>query len=158
NGNSGSDPYHGSFAADLDATTGRGNFVNIGFPNDPNGYCTGAGTTPSCGFAYYIVNQQEMILIASNPLSKPANMALLTLYRQPAGGHWSLSSLSGPSIIELTGATSSNTSDVSAGVFRADGSGNATFNTDENIGGTTSRKSASGTYAIDGTGQKTGKA
>ena len=157
NGSSGSNPYHGSFAADLDPTTGRGNFVNIGFPNDPNGYCTGAGTTPSCGFAYYIVNQQEMILISSNPLSKPANMALWSLVRQPAGAHWSWSSLTNLSVMELTGATAANAADVSAGLFNADGAGHATFNSDENRAGTTSRSSSNGTYAIDTTGQKTGK-
>ncbi len=157
NGVSGSNPYHGSFAADLDPTTGRGNFVNIGFPNDPNGYCTGAGTTPSCGFAYYIVNRQEMILISSNPLSKPANMALWTLFRQPSAAHWGLTSLNGVSAVELTGATSANAADVSAGLFSANGAGTTTMNSDENSGGTTSRRSSNGTYSIDATGQKTGK-
>ncbi len=156
NGSSGSDPFNGSFAADLDPATGRGNFANIGFPHDPNGYCLGMGTTPTCGFAYYIVNQQEMILISSNPLSKPANMALWTLFRQTPGAQWSLSSLTGVSAVELIGATSANAPDISAGLLTADGSGNATFGSDENSGGTTTRRSSNGTYSINATGQKTG--
>jgi hypothetical protein len=114
------------------------------------------GTTPACGFAYYIVNQQEMILISSNPLSKPATMALWTLFRQPPGAQWSLSSLTSVSAVELTGATSGNTPDISAGLFTADGSGNATFGSDENSGGATTRRSSNGTYSINATGQKTG--
>ena len=157
NGSSGSDPFHGSFSADVDPATGRGSFVNIGFPNDPNGDCTGTGTTPTCGYAYYIVNQQEMILISSDPVTKPANMAVWSLFRQPSSAQWSVASLSGVSAVELTGATSAGAADVSAGLFIADGSGNAALNSDENNGGVTSRQSSSGTYSVDTTGQKTGK-
>ena len=156
NGATGSNSFKGSFAADLDSSTGRGNFANIAFHEDPDGYCKGDGITPACGYAYYIVNQQEMILISSNPLSQPANMALWTLYRQPPGAHWGLSSLNGISAVELTGATLTNSPDISAGLFAADGTGNATFNSDENNGGTTSRRSSNGTYSIDATGQNTG--
>src|SRR5262249_42640268 len=39
NGTPAANPINGTFSADLDANTGRGNFVNLRFPSDPNGFC-----------------------------------------------------------------------------------------------------------------------
>ena len=152
-----SNPFRGTFSADLDANTGRGNFVNLGFPNDPNGVCTG-GTTPTCGYAYYVVNQQEMILISGDAMSKPGIPAIWTLRRQPPIALWTTSVLTGTSVEELTGARSSNAADVSTGLFAADGAGHATLASDENNAGTMTRQSSNGTYSFDSVGQKTGKA
>ncbi len=157
NGSAASDPFGGTFAADLDSNTGRGNFVNIKFPNDPNGYCLGGLSHPTCGYAYYIVNKQEMILLSGDPLSKPANLTLWSAFRQRSTGTgWSLASLSGPIVTELS-AAGGGASNVTAGIFTADGKGNATFSSDQNNAGTLSQQMSSGTYAIDSNGKNTGK-
>jgi len=148
----------GTFSADLDSHTGRGAFINLRFPNDPNGNCTTSQT--SCGFAYYIVNKEEMLIISGDPLSKPANLTLWTANRQRSNGTgWQLSNISGASAIELTALDPSlGKSDVTAGLFNADGAGNSTFNSDENDGGTLNQQqSSTGTYALSGNGNKTGR-
>jgi len=149
NGSFGPNPVAGSqFSADIDSNTGRGDFVNLRFPSDPNGYCLGGTNHPNCGYAYYIINRQEMILISSDPLSKPANLTLWTAYRQKSfATGWTLQQLNGAIITELTGADNGN-SDVTAGILTADGAGNAAFSGDENDGGTLSQPSAQGTYAL----------
>jgi uncharacterized repeat protein (TIGR03803 family) len=157
NGTVVANPFRGTFSADLDPATGRGNFVNLGFPNDPNGYCTG-GNTPTCGYAYYILNQQEMVLISIDAMSKPGFPAIWSFRRQPSVASWGNSALAGIAIAELTGARSTGSPDVTTGLFTADGNGHATFASDENNGGALTRQSSSGTYSFDSVGQKTGKA
>jgi len=158
NGNAASNAFGGTFSADLDANFGRGNFINLRFPNDPNSYCIGGLGNTTCGYAYYVINKQEMILISGDPLSKPAYLTLWSAYRQKSSATgWTLPSLMGPIVTELT-AVDNGHSDVTAGIFNADGAGNATFNSDENDGGTLSRPSCTdGTYAIDSQGNKTGR-
>ncbi len=155
NGHTATSTSRGSFSADLDPNIGRGNFLTLGFPGDPNGYCTGIGTTFPCSYAYYVINRQEMVLISADPLSKPANMAIWMANRQ-AANTWGVSSINGVTVVELS-AANSNTADVSAGLFSANGSGRATFSSDENNGGVVSRQTSSGTYAVDPTGRNTGK-
>jgi hypothetical protein len=156
-GVTGSNPIAGSqFSANIDTQTGRGQFVNFRFPSDPNGYCVGGTHGLNCGYAYYIIDKQEMILISGDPLSKPANLTLWTAYRQKSFARgWTLQQLSGPVITELTGNDGGN-SDATVGIFNADGNGNATFSADENDGGTLSQPSASGTYAVGTNGNTTG--
>jgi len=156
NGLAAGDAFGGSFSADLDANTGRGNFVNIRFPNDPNGYCLGGTGNPTCGYAYYVVNKQEMILISGDPLSKPANLTLWQAYRQRSfGTGWSLQQLSGNVVAALT-ALNNGSSDVTGGLLTADGAGNGSFSYDENAAGTLSHQSVQGTYALGANGSKTG--
>ncbi len=147
----------GTFASEVDSGTGRGNFVNIGFPNDPNGYCVGGLSHPTCGYAYYIINKQELLLISGDPVSKPANLTLWQAYRQRSfGTGWTLQQLSGKTVAELTGL-SGGSSGVTAGVLNGDGAGNATFSYDQNAGGTLSHQtSVPGTYALGTNGGSTG--
>jgi hypothetical protein len=161
NGNGGSgalraDPYKGSFSSDIDPATGRGDFLNITFQHDPQGLCSGTVQSPSCGFAYYIVNYQEMIAIAGDAQSKPANLTLWTLERQNSSG-WSVSSVSAASILELT-ARHSSKADVTVGVLSTDQTGSGSLTSDENNGGTlTQQAGALGTIALGTSGNNTGK-
>lgn len=162
NGQAASNPMKGSFSSTLDPTVGRGNFVDISFPTDPNGRCLGSGNSPACHYAYYVVNHAEMILISADPISKPANLALWRGYRQTSSaGGWTLSALTNNSVMELNAVDPSGNSpaaDLTAGFFVSNGTGSATLNTDENDGGTLHLKQSSpGTYAIDTEGQKTGR-
>jgi hypothetical protein len=155
-------PIKGSFSSTLDPNTGRGNFADFSFQSDPNSYCKGTIMVPPCVYAYYVVNHSEMILISANPISKPANLTLWTAYRQlSSAGGWTLSSLTGASVAQFNALNPNGGSplpNITVGVFTADGNGNATLHTDENIGGALHlQQSSSGTYSIDSTGQKTGK-
>lgn len=158
NGSAAANTMGGTFSADLDANTGRGNFVNLRFPTDPNGLCPGGFGGTVCVYAYYVINKAEMILISGDPLTKPANLTLWTAFRQPFSANgWTLQQLTGNVIAELTGSNGTN-STVLAGRFAFDpNTGNVTLNADENDAGTLSQPSGQGTYAIDSTGNKTGK-
>lgn len=163
NGNNGSsatvpEGFNGTFSAYLDTTTGRGDYASMFFPNDPNGRCTGALHGGSnCGYAYYFINYQEMILISSDPLSKPANMTIWLAYRQKSNPNWSSASLNGASVMAVD-ADDNGKSDVSAGIFTANGAGDATFASDENDGGSlTQQQPSPGTYAVSTVGNKTGQ-
>lgn len=145
--------FLGNFSSNIDQTTGRGSFVDLTFNGDPNDVFT---------YAFYVVAQNEMIFISADPISKPANLTLWSVSRQNlTQTGWSLTSLQGAGVMELNavdpnGGTS--LADISAGLFTADGNGNATLNSDQNDGGTLSlQQSSSGTYAIDTSGEKTGR-
>jgi hypothetical protein len=163
NGNGGSgatasNVFKGSFSANIDPNTGRGNFVNVSYQADPNGYCAGTLQSPSCGFSYYIINRQEMIMFSSDPLSKPANMVLITAERQPSSANgWTTASIGANNIMELS-ANDGGKADVTAGLITSDGAGNGTFAADENDGGTLTNTTAQpGTLSIGTTGNKTGQ-
>lgn len=157
NGSVISDPFQGTLASTLDAATGRGNFAIIGFPNDPNGTCTG-GSNPACGYVYYIVNRQEMVFVSGDALSKPGIPSIWLFHRQIPGGAWGNSALSGTTVAELTGASSGGGVQASAGLFNADGAGHAMFTSDTNNAGTFTRQSSSGTYSFDTVGARSGRA
>ena len=165
NGNSYADPLKGSFSSSpTDPMTGRGQYLNVVLPNDPNGLCQGTVSSPACGFTFYIVNQAEMILMSTDPLSQPANMTLWSAYRQKSfGTGWTLQQMSGNTIMELTGLDNTNP-DVIAGILNCNssncvsgGSGSASFSGDENDAGTLSQPSSQGTIAVATSGNKTGQ-
>jgi hypothetical protein len=145
--------FLGNFDTIIDQNTGRGAFVDLTFNGDTNNVFT---------YAFYIVDQNEMVLISADPISKPANLTLWSASRQNSSATgWSLTSLQGASVIELNAVDPNNgtpQSDITAGLFKGDGSGNATLNSDQNDGGTLNlQQTSSGTYAIDSSGEKTGK-
>jgi len=163
------DPFKGSFSSTINGATGRGNYVNLSFPTDPNGLCLGTLSSPACHYAYYIVDRAEMVLISADPISKPANLTLWRAYRQTSSaGGWTLTALTASSssspaccVMELNAVDPNGGSplaDVTAGFLMSNGAGSATFNSDENDGGTLHQQQSSpGTYAIDTEGQKTGR-
>jgi len=156
-GQAAANPINGTFSSTIDQHTGRGNFADLTFPSDPEGRCTHHW----CDFAFYIVDKSEMILIATDPISTPANMTLWLAVRQTSNSGWSLASLSGASIPELSAVAPNGGSplpDITAGWLLASASGNGTLFFDRNRGGTLSlQQSTHGGYAIDTLGQKTGR-
>ena len=146
----------GAFGGTLDSGTGRGNDLNLSFPSDPNGTCNG---TVVCTFAYYIINHQELVLISADNVNNPAYLTLWFVSRQTSSaGGWTLSALTGSSAMELSGVDSGN-ADVTVGLLNSQGNGNASFNSDENDGGTLNlQQSSQGTYTLDpNIGQTAGK-
>ncbi len=163
NGNGGSgttvaNPYRGSFSSTLDPTTGRGQFVDMTFLGDPNGYCPGGQGGTVCGFVYYIINFGEMVMMSSDSTTKPANFTLWTMNRQLSNANgWTIQSLKSTSILELT-ANDGGKADVITGILTNSGNGDATFASDENNGGTLSQQQPSdGTITISSTGNDTGQ-
>jgi len=161
NGMAGTDPIKGSFSSTVDQGSGRGDFLDMTFPSDPEGLCLGSGGSTGCHFVYYIVDHAEMIIMSVDPISKPANLTLWSAFRQSSSvGGWTLTALTGTSVAELNAVDTSGTSpaaDLTAGFLISNGAGDATLNTDENDGGTLNLlQTSQGTYAIDSEGQKTG--
>src|SRR5260370_26081929 len=64
NGHAASNPIMGTFAATIDNNTGRGPFVNLQFPSDPSGICTGLRGHGYCKYAYYLLEKQQMYVIS----------------------------------------------------------------------------------------------
>ncbi len=154
NGSPHSNPFGGTLSSTIDTNTGRGSYAQFSFPNDPNGNCLGTSGSTACSYAYYVVNAKELILISADPVTKPANLTLWSAVRQvraPSG--WTNAALLGSSVVELNAVDSSSGSgvpDITAGLFKGDGAGNATLNSDENKGGTLNlQQTSSGTYVID---------
>jgi len=148
-------PIKGTFSANVDANTGRGNFANMTFSSDPHGFCP---MSASCGYAFYLVNKQEMILISSNPLAKPANLTLWDAVRQSQSGGWNLGSLSGVDVMQLSSVDpNGGKADILAGLLTAHGNGSATLSTDENDGGVLTQQSSPAVYSIDSAGQESGR-
>ena len=162
NGLAASDPVKGTFSSTIDLGTGRGNFVDLTFPTDPNGVCLGNLGSPTCHFAYYVIDHAEMVMVSADPVSQPANLTLWRFSRQTSSvGGWTLTALTGSSVMELNAADANGGSpvaDLTAGFLASNGAGDATLNTDENVGGTLNLlQTSQGTYAIDTEGQKTGR-
>ncbi len=146
----------------LISTTGRGNFVSLAFNSDPQGLCLGAlNGHYNCGFAYYIINYEEMYMISTDPTSSSgtpyANLTLWSALRQRSTTGWNVSNISANNIMELS-ANDGGKADVTAGLMTTDHAGNGAFTSDENDGGTLSQQTAApGTVAVGTVGSKTGQ-
>jgi hypothetical protein len=139
---------------------------------DPNTGRGIAGITFKPGgrrfYAFYLVSssdhkKNELILVSTDPTSEPAALTLWSGLQQafpPTG--WDNSSLGGTTVAELNAVDTNGAADVTAGLFVGNGvAGNncqsnnydpATFNFDENQGGTSNlNQSSTGTYCVDKT-------
>jgi hypothetical protein len=146
-------PIKGSFSPNIDTGTGRGQFANMVFSSDPHGYCP---FSSSCGYGYYIVNKQEMFLISSNPLSKPANLTLWDAVRQSQSAGWNLGSISGVDVLELSGVDGT-APDLIAGLLTSHGNGSGYLSTDENDGGTLRHQISVAAYSVNNAGMESGR-
>jgi Putative Ig domain len=117
-----------------------------------------------CNYASYVVSANEVVLIATDPVSQPATQTLWSVLRQiaaPPNG-FDNTMLTGTSVAELNALDTSGAADVIAGLFSGSGkSGDncqgknldpATFSFDQNQGGTASlSQTSTGTYCVDKT-------
>jgi len=141
--------FHGTLSTTLD-TFGRGCFVDL----SSNGQVY--------TYTYYIITGNELLIVSTDPVGG-SNSAPLTLWsttRQIAGIGFSNTVLSGSTVIQMSGRDTNGAADVLAGLFVGQGvSGHtcqsnqydpATFNFDQNQGGTVSQQqSMQGTYCVD---------
>ena len=99
-----------------------------------------------------------MVMMSSDPTTKPANLTLWTFGRQLSSANgWTVGSLKATNIMELT-ANDAGNADVISGILASSGNGDGTFASDENDGGTlTQTPAASGTISVSSTGNLTGQ-
>ena len=139
---------------------------NAGYPGTPMTFTAGSynigangrgtlsftiPTTPAAttiNAIVYVLNSTQMDLMSSD-----AQSATSTLFSgfagKQTGAPYANSSLSQPSVLFSIGQTATgNAMSVAAGVFTPDGSGNFAFSGDQNMGGTTSTVTETGTYTV----------
>ena len=133
-----------SFTATLsapDSLTGRGTAT----------FTINSGTSH---FAYYIINNEQLNFISTDPVSNSTPLVLTSAFNQPAGWNFTDASLSGNDVLELTGSRQSH-SDLITGIANADGQGNINLSFDENFNGTVTQGTAQGTYNVSSNGRVT---
>ncbi len=120
--------------------------------------------------AFYLVSSSDhklnqLIVVSTEPTSKPAALTLWSGLQQAGSAlfgpkNWNNLALTGTAVAELNAHDTNGAVDVTAGLFSGNGAktntcqGNnfdpATFNYDENQGGTSSlNQSSTGTYCVD---------
>jgi hypothetical protein len=144
NGALNSRTFTGAFSVP-NANTGRG-AVNLTFTNDVLNH-----------YAYYVISSAQYILVGTDPLSSQDPLTVASMLTQV--GTYSNASLTGNSILELTGLAPNNGSpvpDVVLGLATWNGNGNGTFSLDENTGGNITQQQIShGTYGVASNGRVT---
>ncbi len=133
-------PISGSYAV---GTDGRGTMELT---------MTGLGTF---SFALYVVSA-ETLIVTSIGDPDPATPMLVGLALRQSGGPFSIASLQGPHVFELTGRTSSAAALATAGLATSDGAGNLTGLFDRNDDNViTAGQPYAATYAIAADGRGT---
>jgi len=136
--------FTGSFVA-IDPITGRGT-ATLSVTN-------GATTN----YSFYPVSTSELIMLAIDPVSSTAPLALLTLdTAAPPPGGYTNASLNTTTVGELQSVALSNGNPVPDALLTFltfDGNGGITASTDENLGGVLSSNKYTGTYTIGSNGR-----
>ena len=128
-----------------DATTGRG---TLSFSSD---------ASVTSGFAYYYVNDSNLIVIGTDKVQNSTPLILYTMIQQTTFIPINNTILNGNGITELTAVTpgDSAAAETSLGVFSLDANGNFFATIDDNTGGTLTQSKPTGTYAVTATGRTT---
>ncbi|HVA01947.1 MAG TPA: Ig domain-containing protein [Terriglobia bacterium] len=120
------------------------------------GQATLAGASPApAGYAFYVVSAAKWLAIS---LDNAASSGLVTGEMDAqSGGPFTLSSLSGTSVVRLESSSSSPGagSHLMLGLATFDGNGSASFSLDDNDAGTLTSLNPTGTDAVDSTGRFT---
>ncbi len=160
-GSAQSGTFLGTFSTGIDPSTGRGTSVNLTFNGDHGHVFV---------YAYYIVNQKELILVSTNEVQagSPYPLTLWSALRQlHSATGFDNTVLLGISVDELNALDTNGAADVTTGLFTGQGVSahtcqsknydSATFSFDENQGGTcnggscSQPQSSQGTYCVDNT-------
>ena len=135
--------FTGAFTA-IDSTTGRG-----------TARLTANSVTTN--YSFYPVSASELVMMSTDPVSSSAPLALFTLLTR-GQNNYTTSSLNTTTVAALQGAASVNGNSAPSGLLgflKFDGNGNITATTDQNLGGTLSTPSYTGTYNIASNGRTT---
>ncbi len=132
---------------------------SLSAPDANTGRATGQLGTANQNFAFYVVSGSEMIAISIDPVGSQVPLVLDSALRQGTGPvGFSNAYLNGAVVLEVSGVGSVNSSpvpDVTLGIATFDGQGAYTAKDDENLGGTLSQSSPSGTFNVSANGRTT---
>ena len=112
--------------------------------------CGPPGNTPY-HFSFYEVSPGEWLTISTDPASENAPLVSGLVLQQQTGA-FSNASLSGTSVLELSGLTPMGAAivpDITLGLATADGEGNIHLNVDEYNGTLNANQSSAYTYTVD---------
>jgi hypothetical protein len=127
----------------LSSSTGRGT-VTITFN-------VAGGQTST--YVFYVVNATEMLFMEADPLGD--GMVAGDVLQQTGGGSFTDAALNGNSILGVQSLNNSSIGEITGGIFTTNGSGAASFGFDDNLGGTLSTETGSGTYSVSSNGRVT---
>jgi len=134
--------FTGAFTA-IDTVTGRGTATLT------------VTSGPTTHYSFYPVSASEIIMLSIDPVSSTAPLQLFSMATR-AQNNYTNSALNTTTVAALQGVGSANSSAVPYGLLgfvTFDGAGNLTVSTDENLGGTLSAHSYTGTYSVASNGR-----
>ncbi|MGA9565601.1 MAG: putative Ig domain-containing protein [Candidatus Korobacteraceae bacterium] len=137
-----SQAFTGSFVA-IDPITGRGT-------------ATLTANSVTTNYSFYAASAGQLVMVGVDPLSSTAPLALFDL--DTTTNTWSNSMLSITTVLQLQGVGTSNSNTVPSGLLAFvtfDGNGNIKVTTDQNLGGTLSTNTYTGTYSVASNGRTT---
>ena len=146
--------FKGTYSGFIDANVGRGNFVKYS-------YFSGTTLLYTLINTYYIVSHNEFVVVSTTQVQsgKLFPLVLTSVRRQIRGAQgFQNTDLKGTSVMQLGAVDTNGAADVTAGLFVADGAGNATFSYDQNAGGVASKGKITGiTYSVSSGVQGSGR-
>jgi hypothetical protein len=134
--------FSGAFST-LNSVTGRGTATLT---------VTGGATT---NYSFYPVSASEIIMLSVDHVSSTSPLQLFSLATR-AQNNYTNSALNTTTVAALQGVGSANSSPAPYGLLgfaTFDGAGNLTASTDENLGGTLSTHTYTGTYSVASNGR-----
>jgi Putative Ig domain len=137
-----SQAFTGSFVA-IDPITGRGT-------------ATLTANSVTTNYSFYAASSSQLVMVGVDPLSSTAPLAQFAL--DTTTNTWSNSMLSTTTVLQLQGVGTSNSNTVPSGSLAFvtfDGNGNIKVTTDQNLGGTLSTNTYTGTYSVASNGRTT---
>ena len=138
-------------------TSASGQFVAID-PVTGRGTATMTLNSVTTNYSFYPVSNTELVMLAIDPVSSNAPLALFTLLRRPINNYTN-ASISVATVSQLQGLGTSNSNTVPyalLGITKFDGNGGVAITTDENLGGTMSANSyPNATYSMASNGRAT---
>jgi hypothetical protein len=121
------------------ASSGRGT-ASITFTNQA-----------TLNFVFYVVSPSELLMMEDDAIGNP----LLTGQVLQQTGTFTDAALNGVSVMELESLSVGTASQATAGLFTTNGGGTFNLSADQNLGGTTTTLSYSGTYSTSSNGRVT---
>ncbi len=116
---------------------------------------TAQGTT---GYSFYIVSSTQLLVIETDTFPNGGNPLVSgTMLQQSANGSFTVGNFNATGVFQTTGLASS-TPQSQVGLLTGNGVGGFSLTSDQNVGGTLTTPTSTGSYSVDPTGRLTGLA
>jgi Putative Ig domain len=114
---------------------------------------TAQGTT---GYSFYIVSSTQLLVIETDTFPNGGNPLVSgTMLQQSANGSFTVGNFNATGVFQTTGLASS-TPQSQVGLLTGNGVGGFSLTSDQNVGGTLTTPTSTGSYSVDPTGRLTG--